>query len=159
MARPVLFVDIDGVLNPYAGGCPDGFVEHRLFPQDDPVRVCAAHGAWLHELATVYDLEWGSSWSAEDRAVLGTVLDLPVFAGAVSLPSGRFDPALKVPAVDARAGLRACAWIDDLITPDAVAWAAARMAPTFLVHADPSLGMTRAHVDELLTWARELPGA
>jgi len=39
--RPLRFVDIDGVLNPYGGACPDGFVERDLFPDDDePVRVC-----------------------------------------------------------------------------------------------------------------------
>jgi hypothetical protein len=156
----VLFVDIDGVLNPYAGACPPGFVEHWLFPEDDePVRVCSAHGAWLHELAALYDLEWGSSWSVADRTTLGRVLDLPVFTGAVELPSGQFDPELKVPAVHDRAGDRACAWIDDLLGPGAFAWAASRVAPTLLIPADPAVGMTRTHVDELLAWPRELGNA
>ena len=37
------FVDIDGVLNPFAGPCPEGYVEIDLLPNDDePVRICAA---------------------------------------------------------------------------------------------------------------------
>lgn len=100
-------VDIDGVLNLYEGDCPDGFVEHWLFPQDDePARVCAAHGEWLHELATVYELVWASSSTAAERATLTTVLGLPDFHGAVDLPVGQFDPALKVPAIDLVAGDR-----------------------------------------------------
>lgn len=30
MAQPLLFVDVDDVLNPYDGPCPEGFVEHEL---------------------------------------------------------------------------------------------------------------------------------
>jgi hypothetical protein len=152
--RPLLFVDIDGVLNPYGGPCPDGYAEHWLFPQDDePVRVCPDHAAWLHELAKSFELMWGSSWTVEDRALLATVLPLPPFAGAVELPRGQFDPALKVPAIERAARGRPLAWLDDLLTPEAWAWAEARPAPTLLIPVDPALGLTRQHVDRLLAWA------
>ena len=152
--RPMLFVDIDGVLNPNGGPCPDGFDEHWLFPSDDwPVRVCQRHSGWLHELAQYYDLAWGTSWTASDRAVLATVLDLPTFVGAVTLPAGQFDPALKVPAIDLVAGHRTLAWIDDMLTPVAHAWAEGRDAPTLLIPIDPAEGLTRAHVDQLVDWA------
>jgi len=36
--RPLLFVDIDGVLNPYEGPCPAGFSEQR--GQFDPALKC-----------------------------------------------------------------------------------------------------------------------
>jgi hypothetical protein len=148
------FIDIDGVLNPYGAACPAGFEEHWLFPADDePVRVCAAHGEWLHELGEVYELVWGSSWSEADRAALGTVLALPPFHGAVSLPAGQFDPALKVPAVERFAGARPLAWVDDLLGEAAYAWAAARSAPTLLEPVDPAVGLTRAQVDSLLSWS------
>jgi hypothetical protein len=56
--RPLLFVDVDGVLNPYAGvACPAGFAEHDLFPGEEPVRLCADHGAWLHELAAMFPID------------------------------------------------------------------------------------------------------
>jgi hypothetical protein len=42
--RSLLFVEVDGVLNPYQRPCPDGYSEHWLFPDDDePVRVCDRH--------------------------------------------------------------------------------------------------------------------
>jgi len=150
----MLFVDIDGVLNPNGGPLPEGFDEHRLFPEDDwPVRVNQRHGDWLHELARHYDLAWGTAWTAADRAVLATVLDLPVFVAAVTLPAGRFDPALKVPAIDLVAGDRPLAWIDDMVTPAAYSWAEARAAPTLLIPIDPVAGLGRGQVDQLLAWA------
>jgi hypothetical protein len=152
--RPLLFVDIDGVLNPYGGPCPAGFAEHDLFPADnEPVRVNAAHAHWLCELADVFDLVWGTGWNDTDRAELSTVLDLPAFAGAAVMPDGEFDPKLKVPAIDAVAGDRALAWIDDRLTPEASEWAATRAAPTLLVPVASDVGLTRAHVDALLGWA------
>lgn len=152
--RPLLFVDIDGVLNPYGGPCPDGYEEDWLFPaEDEPVRICSAHSPWLHELAQHYDLAWGTSWSEPDRRVLGTVLNLPAFVAAVELPSGRFDAALKVPAVDLVAGNRALAWIDDLLSSEAHSWAETRGAPTLLVPIAPAEGLRRHHVDQLVAWA------
>jgi hypothetical protein len=155
--RPLLFVDIDGVLNPYEGPCPEGFTEHWLFPdEDEPVRVGDQHGEWLHELAQLYELMWGSSWSEEDRRLLAAVLDLPDFLDAVNLPRGQFDPALKVPAIERLAGGRPLAWIDDLLTPEAWAWALSRAAPTLLVLIDPAVGLTHEHVLRLIDWAAEI---
>lgn len=153
-APPLLFVDVDGVLNPYAADeCPDGFVEHDLFPGDEPVRLCPQQARWLHELTEVFDLVWGTAWSAEDRARLSAMLHLPAFHGAVTLPAGEFDPREKVPAVAAVAGDRPVAWIDDLLTADAWDWARRRQAPTLLLPIDPAVGLTRADAEILLRWA------
>ena len=120
MTQPLLFVDIDGVLNPYGAACPEGFSEHWLFPGHGiPIRVSDALGPALQ-------LGPGSSWTVEDRAALATVLDLPEFLAAVDLPTGQFDPALKVPAVDRVAGDRPLAWVDDIVTAEADACARAR---------------------------------
>ena len=136
---------------------PEWYVEHDLFPYDDePVRVCQAHAVWLRELSGAFELVWGSSWSSEDRQMLGTVLELPRFSAAVSLPTGQFDPREKVPAVADVAGDRALAWIDDLLTDEAFAWAESRLAPTLLLPVDPATGLVRETVDELVEWARGL---
>lgn len=152
-SQPPLFVDIDGVLNPYGVERPPGFIEHDLFPGEAPIRVCAEHGVWLRELSSRYHLVWGSSWSEADRALLAAMLDLPEFRGAVRLPSGQFDPAVKVSAVAEVARDRPLAWMDDLLTPEAWAWAERRASPTLLVPVDPAFGLTRAHVDRLLAWS------
>jgi hypothetical protein len=81
------------------------------------------------------------------------VLPVPPFVGAIVVPPPPFDPALKVPAVARVAGDRPLAWLDDVFPPAARTWARDRDAPTLLVLVSPEAGLTRAHVDEVLTWA------
>jgi len=43
--KPLLLLDVDGVLNPFPD-TPDGYSEYDFFPEDDePVRLCAER--WL----------------------------------------------------------------------------------------------------------------
>ena len=117
--KPLLLVDVDGVLNPYAADCcPDGYQEYNFFPGEEPVRLCPIHGRWLRELANRFDLVWATGWGDAAHRHISPVLGLPQFP-AIVFPSGRFHPAQKVPAIDAYAGDRALAWIDDLLTPEA----------------------------------------
>lgn len=157
MKKPILFVDIDGVLNPFGGGCPEGYLEYDLFPEDEePIRICPVHGEWLIELSMLFDLVWATGWVAAEREILGTVLVLPEFYGAAEMPPVPFEPADKVVGVSSIAKDRACAWIDDLVTPEAELWADGRVAPTLLIETRSSEGMTREHVDALLAWRRQL---
>jgi hypothetical protein len=59
----------------------------------------------------------------------------------------------KLDAIDAYAGARALAWIDDCLDEACSAWAAARAAPTLLVRTDAAIGITATHVAELTRWA------
>ncbi len=61
-----------------------------------------------------------------------------------------------MPAIAAYVDDRPVAWIDDVIVPEAIAWAQSRSAPTLLVQTDPTLGMQHDHVDHLLAWAAAL---
>jgi hypothetical protein len=71
-----------------------------------------------------------------------------------AFPEAPFDPSAKLPAIDSFVGDLAVAWVDDVVTTDARAWAAARHEPTLLVEVDPAVGLTRSAVDDLLAWAR-----
>jgi hypothetical protein len=154
---PILFVDIDGVLNPFAGPCPQEFVEINLLPDDEePVRICAAHADWLAELSESFDLMWATAWNEEERRLLKTVLDYPDFVAAASMPPKPFRPGQRVDSIRDLALNRCAAWIDDIITHEARAWASGRREATLLLEADPSVGVTRRQVDELTEWAFNL---
>jgi hypothetical protein len=60
----------------------------------------------------------------------------------------------KLAAIDAYAGSRPLAWIDDCLDAACHAWAAARAAPTLLVQTAPELGLTEREVEQLQSWAR-----
>ena len=152
MTRPLLLMDVDGVLNPFPD-TPEGFVEHVFFAGEaEPVRLAQVHGDWLRELGEVYEIAWATGWGEHANRLLAPHFGLPAYP-VVVVPSTRFVPADKVPAVAAFAGNRPVAWVDDIVTPEARAWEARRSAPTLLLEVDPAVGLVRPQVDELLAWA------
>ncbi|MEV4708549.1 hypothetical protein [Actinoplanes sp. NPDC049316] len=156
MTRPVMLLDVDGVLNPFgASTCPDGYLEHEFYPGEGPERYCPGHGAWIAELTAAGDVHWASAWGEDANTLLIPLLGidpLPV----VPFPPLPFKPEDKVPAIAAAAGDRPAAWIDDNHTDAGRRWAAGRAAPTLLVSIDSAIGWTRDDVDRVLAWAREL---
>lgn len=156
MNRALLLVDIDGVLNPWGDpDCPTGFREHVIDTDGEPVRLAPVHGEWLRELGASFDLVWASAWGFKAHRLLGPILDLEEFP-YIPMPPSPFPAEAKVFAVAAYVKDRPAAWIDDLLTPQAFTWAASREAPTLLISADHTTGMTRQHVEQLLGWARNL---
>ena len=154
MTRPLLLLDIDGVLNPFAA-CPTGYAEYFLFPDDEPVRLARMHSAWLHELSEPFEIVWASGWGDQANQLLGPILNLPDY-GSVPFPPVPFEPEEKLPAIQSFVQDRAVAWVDDVLLPRAWAWSTERRDPTLLIAVDPAVGLEREHVDRLLRWAREL---
>lgn len=144
-------MDVDGVLNPYPD-CPSGYREYTFFHEDEePVRLADIDGEWLRELGERYTLVWASAWGENANLYLCPHFGLPPVA-TVSFPPAPFEARAKVPAIDAFAGDRPAAWVDDLLTPEAWRWAGERAHPTLLVEVDHAAGLARRDVDLLLTW-------
>jgi HAD domain in Swiss Army Knife RNA repair proteins len=169
IALPLFLLDVDGVLNPFAApACPRGYTEHELFPGEEPVRLCSAHGSWLQELATRFQIVWATAWGADANRLLAPLLRLPELP-VIAFPPAPFHSRDKLPAIVRYAGQRALVWIDDALPPEAHFWAAHRHPPTLLISIDPAEGLTRPAVDQALRWAaaprgrletcRDQPGA
>ena len=134
--RPVLAVDVDGVISLFGFDAPIERAPGR-FHLIDGIAHCISDsaGTELLRLAEYYELVWATGW--EERAndhlplILGLPDDLPVltFDGRARFGSAHW----KLEAIDEYAGTRPLAWIDDNLDESCHDWAAERGAPTLLV--------------------------
>jgi hypothetical protein len=152
-SRPVLLVDVDGVLNPWlAEGCPDGYHEYDFFP-GERVLLSPGHGELLTSLTPAYELVWATAWEHRANRLICPVLAMPELP-VIEFPlSGRDLLFRKLPAVIDTVGERPCAWIDDAHQPDHYEWAQRRTTPTLIIDIDPAVGLTPDVVAVLADWA------
>ena len=157
MVKPVLFVDVDGVLSLF------GFAGAEAIPGPfhwiDGIAHCipAASGPHLVRLADHFELVWATGWEEKANEYLPQILGLPfrelpclTFDGRAMFGSSHW----KLGAIEAYAGQRPAAWIDDNVEDACRDWADGRTAPTLLIETDPAVGITADHVEELIDWAR-----
>jgi hypothetical protein len=155
-------VDIDGVLSLFgpAGSEPWSARSDGTFHAIDGVPHFLSHAAAAHLLALLedFDLVWASGWEEKAEEHLPRLLGLPE-----GLPFLRFERSpgrgrahWKIAAIEAHAGARPLAWVDDALPETCHAWAAARPSPTLLVRTEPVRGLTSTEAARLAAWAREL---
>jgi len=157
--KPILFVDVDGVLSLFGFDPSDDLLGH--FHWIDGVAHCIppASGPLLVELATRFELVWATGWEEKANEYLPHILGLPFR----ELPSLTFDGRAtfgsshwKLDAITEYAERRPAAWIDDHMEEACQLWARSRRAPTLLIETKPWVGLDREHADELLAWADQL---
>ena len=158
--RPILFVDVDGVISLF-GFAPDaGQLPGPLHWIDGVAHCIPQHiGGRLITLADRFELVWATGWEERANDHLPYLLKLPFrelpclsFDGRAVFGSAHW----KVEAIDQYAADRPAAWIDDNLDEDCQRWARERGAPTLLVETDPSAGLTAQHVAELNNWAERV---
>jgi hypothetical protein len=163
--KPLLLVDIDGVISLFAGAAGDRsgapFAEragsfHSI--EGMPHFLSAAAAAHLLDLQSHFQLVWCSGWEERANEHLPHLLGLPP-----ELPFLRFERGVgrtnahwKLTAIDEFAGARALAWIDDALNDACHEWARGRGAPTLLVQTAPERGLTEHEAGRLRAWARAL---
>lgn len=183
--RPLLLLDVDGPLNPYAAKPerrPDGYATFRMRPPSwlaspaalrpygrpraaeyvRPLRVWLdpGHGSRLRALP--FDLVWATTWMHEANQFIAPVLSLPELP-VIEWPSvdpHRQDPEglhWKTRHVAAWARGRAFAWVDDELTDADHAWIAAHHdRPALLHHVDPRRGLAAQDFAALEAWASRI---
>jgi len=155
MEKPVLAVDVDGVISVFGWDGPLDNAPGR-FHLIDGIAHCIpeAVGERLRRLAEHYELVWATGW--EDRAndylpsILGLEGQLPylTFGGRARFGTAHW----KLEALDDYAAGRPLAWVDDCLDASCYGWAEERTAPTLLVPIDSGVGLTEAQVEALIRW-------
>jgi hypothetical protein len=159
--RPVLFVDVDGVISLF-GFNPSGELPGR-FHSIDGILHCIGRdaAARLARLAGRYELVWATGWEEKANEYLVHILELegelPVlsFDGRAVFGSSHW----KLEAIEEYARERPAAWIDDNLDERVEAWASRRPHPTLLVRTESATGIGEEHVELLLRWADEVSPA
>ena len=153
----MLAVDVDGVISLFGFDGPLEEAPGRFFLVDGISHfISESAGEELRRLAEVYELIWATGW--EDRAndhlprILGLTAELPClrFDGRARFGTAHW----KIEALEEYVGDRPLAWVDDSLDSSCHDWAAERDAPTLLVETESSVGLTSAHTEALLSWAR-----
>ena len=177
--RPLLLVDVDGPLNPYAAKPhqrPEGYETHRLLTprweaaererlsawglpnkRPKPLRVWLnpSHGPALASLP--FDLVWATTWEEEANAFVAPALGLPKLP-FIRWSSPRSEPGggvfWKTPEIVAWVADRAFAWVDDEITRADHEWVAAHhRGPALLHRVDSRFGLGPQDFAALEAWA------
>jgi hypothetical protein len=179
-SKPLLLVDIDGVVSLFGasppagpaapklgasanGALPAGAIEGSFHAIDGiPHFLSSTAAGHLLRLAHSFELVWARGWEekAEEYrpALLGLPRGLPfiAFSERTRLGGRTTHAHWKLEAISDYAGARALAWIDDAFNPACHEWAEARGAPTLLVSAAPERGLTSREADTLTAWAQAL---
>ena len=159
--KPLLYVDVDGVISLW-GFAPDKRPPGTFVAVDGiPHFLSQEAGRHLLALSGSFDLVWCTGWEEKANEFLLSPLGLPT-----PLPYLGFDrhrgPGHTTPghwklgALEAHAGERPLAWVDDAFNDACWEWASSRAAPTLLVATSPASGLLGAHAESLRSWAATL---
>ena len=170
--KPLLLLDVDGVLNPEpvsSGKRPEGYQTHRMrpggwdHPRQKPLRVWLnpQHGVELLKLAEVYELVWCTTWEHEANEWIAPHLGLPElpvieFGKSLARPDGRIH--WKTARVIEYTAGRPFVWVDDETGSWDVAYIkrhSTGSARFSLMHVNTRIGLTTGDFIELGVWHAE----
>lgn len=157
MSKPLLLLDVDGVLCPFRGfdlfclGYEkyEGFTWHPRHM----VHTSEANAARVQRLMESFDIHWCTGWEHSANDVISPLHNVPRFP-VVEIKAYSRHIHWKFDAIEAYVGDRPYAFVDDDIEDDGLAYADARATPTMWLPTSCSEGLTDEHVEKLEEFAR-----
>lgn len=171
MSKPLLLVDVDGVLCPFGWG-PHSFdgnaspeVADEIAKQKYPgyeynaahhIHISPENAKRLKRLSNSFDLVWCTGWVDEANEVIGPLHGLPKLP-VIQVYSLALDVHWKFDSIQKYVGNRPYAFIDDDIHADGLAYAKHRnkSVPTLWLPIKCNIGLTDDHVETLEEFAKE----
>ena len=126
MSRPLLAIDVDGVISLFGFDEPPPGAAARFQLVDGMVHcISLSAGERLLRLGEHFDLVWATGWEQKANDYLPNILGLPelpvlTFGGASRFGSAHW----KLGPLDEYGGDRPLAWIDDSFDQSCFEWAA-----------------------------------
>ncbi|GKV72965.1 MULTISPECIES: HAD domain-containing protein [Pseudarthrobacter] len=160
--KPIILLDIDGVLNPALRSRPGSV-------RPDPLLSCEKK-ALVRRLARSGRIAWVSTWPADFTADLEAQLDLEVEPLRVTLLMREADDREPTPKLRSvarwltrmeaagEADWDSVVWIDDVLGPDARMWAHSHHQPVLLEMPAPDQGLTETHLIAVEVFAEDGAG-
>jgi hypothetical protein len=160
MERPILAIDVDGVISLFGFDEPPASSVARFELIDGMVHCISLQaGQRLLQLAAYYDMVWATGWEDKANDYMPNVLGMPELPVLTFKGAARFGSAhWKLGPLEKYSRGRAAAWIDDSFDESCYEWARKRAGPTLLVPTEPELGLEEAQTEALIAWARSLEG-
>lgn len=179
MMRPVILIDVDGVLDPEVTSKQRsrliyhyGWQQRKVYINGVQIRslLNPVHGQWLRALAeeTGAELAWGTTWNEWANIYIGPRLGLPElpvapcpFVESIPLPGFGYRGKFRGPAISWLGG-RPFTWLDD--SEDTIRQVSALIdtecelgnfrygTPWHVVHVNEKAGLIEENIEEARQW-------
>ena len=161
MTKPLLCIDVDGVLSLFDAPTKPAPIRPDTHPLnvEGMIHLIALDNCRrLASLEDSFEMVWATGWEEKANGELRGLIGFPEPLDVIEFDTRKYDHQAhwKLGALEAYAGTRALAWIDDALDDECREWAAARSAPTLLVETETHVGITDSDVESLSAWARDL---
>ena len=158
MSRPLLAVDVDGVISLFGFDEPPSSSVARFELVDGMVHcISLGAGERLVRLTEHFEMVWATGWEEKANDYLPNILGLAeaphlTFGGAARFGSAHW----KLGPLDEYGKGRPLAWVDDSFDESCYEWARGREEPTLLVPTESAIGLEEAQTEALIAWAKSL---